>query len=214
MSVLPDIRLLLGACVLRSACGFLKRRGPPRCRLPRLTTHCHPPPYFVETGKFLVLRNTPFNLRIFSFTFFTSSSGSGWLQPRLAYDRATDASRSCSRTASATAMASCVVSTCASSPSRRSERPRDRAASFSAWLEAAGGSFFVGIAGGGDVCVPTSREKSSVGSEHVEASSSGVVVGMEETVASSLERRAERWDEVVSESSWRAVVCVVREGST
>lgn len=68
--------------------------------------------------------------------------------------------------------------------------------------------------GGGEVCVPTSREKSSVGSEQEEASSGMVaVVGMEETIDSSLERREVRWDVVAEASSWRALVWVEREGS-
>lgn len=68
--------------------------------------------------------------------------------------------------------------------------------------------------GGGEVWVPASREKSSAGSEQEEASSGmEVVVGMVETVDSSLERRVARWDWAVVERSWRASSWVVREGS-
>lgn len=69
---------------------------------------------------------------------------------------------------------------------------------------------------GGEVWVPTSREKSSVGSSQEEASSLSweVVTGMVETVDSSLERREVRWVDVVVERSWRALVCEAREGST
>lgn len=170
-----------------------------------------------DRGKFLVLRNTPFNLRILSFTLFTSSSGSGWLHPRLAYDLATDASRSLSRIASTATMASCVLSAWASSPSFRSDRLRDSAASFSAW-EVTGGCWCLRRRGvvGGEVWVPTSREKSSVGSSQEEASSlswGAVVTGMVETVDSSFERREVRWVDVVVERSWRALVCEAREGS-
>lgn len=77
-----------------------------------------------------MLRKTPFNLLMFSFTFFTSSFGSGWVQPRLAYDRETDASRRWSRRASAAAKASCALSACASSPSLRSDSLRESVASF------------------------------------------------------------------------------------
>ena len=158
-------------------------------------------PYFVDSGKFLVLRKTPFNLLMFSFTLFTSSSGSGWLHPRLAYERETDASLNCSRSASATAMASCVLSACELSPSLRSPSLRDSDASFCACASTGGGSFFVkAMLWEGEVCVPTSREKSSVGSEQVEASSD-VVAGTEETIDSSFERREERWDVVASERS-------------
>lgn len=146
-------------------------------------------------GKFLVLRNTPFNLRILSFTFLTSSSGSGWVHPRLAYDLATDASLSLSRIASTATIASCVLSACASSPSFRSDRFREIEASLSVW-DVTGGCWCFRRRGvvGGEVCVPTSREKSSLGSSQEESSSSWglVVTGMVETVDSSLERRVER----------------------
>lgn len=169
-----------------------------------------------ETGKFLVLRNTPFNLRMLSLTFLTSSSGSGWLHPKLAYDLATDASLRFSLIASTATMASCVFSACASSPSFRSDRFLDSAASLPACEVTGGCSCFrrSGVVGG-EVWVPTSREKSSVGSSQEEASSSwGVVVtGMVETVDSSFERRLVRWEDVVVERSWRAVVWESREGS-